>query len=147
MAAVLVPMYGEGHLTVLSKTIERGVAASALVVPPAVSATPRTHVYRRPRQGSLRPQFVPFQTDSRPIENRDRPVGHPTMAMEGFGDDDVQELRGLVMSTLEQQGALAKIRASLRAAVFCAIHEQGGPGVITNHPTSKLLLLQNQTAA
>ena len=48
--------------------------------------------------------------------------------MDGFGDDDVQELRGLVMNTLEQQGALAKIRASLRAAVFCAIHEQGVPG-------------------
>ena len=49
------------------------------------------------------------------------------LVMDGFGDDDVQELRGLVMNTLEQQGALAKIRASLRAAVFCAIHEQGHP--------------------
>lgn len=56
--------------------------------------------------------------------------------MEGdLADADVQELRGLVMNTLEQQGALAKIRASLRAAVFCAIHEQGACHPLHRRPT------------
>jgi len=35
------------------------------------------------------------------------------------------ELQGLVVQTLEARGSLANLRASLRAAVYCAIHEQG----------------------
>jgi len=35
------------------------------------------------------------------------------------------ELQGLVVQALEARGSLANLRASLRAAVYCAIHEQG----------------------
>ena len=36
----------------------------------------------------------------------------------------MEDLTAIVKSTLETRGALGKIRAELRANVFCAIHEQ-----------------------
>jgi hypothetical protein len=40
-------------------------------------------------------------------------------------DDDIEELKGAVMETLEAKGVLQKIRAQLRASVFTAVQEGG----------------------
>ena len=53
--------------------------------------------------------------------------------MDGFDDEAHQlTLKHMVVDTLEQQGVLSNIRASLRAAVFLAVNEQQaatvGPG-------------------
>jgi hypothetical protein len=42
-------------------------------------------------------------------------------------DDKIEELKGLVLQTLESKGVLQKIRAQLRASVFTAVKEQPLP--------------------
>ena len=40
--------------------------------------------------------------------------------------DEIEELKGLVMQTLETKGVLQKMRAQLRASVFTAVKDTGG---------------------
>eukprot|EP01051_Picozoa_sp_SAG22_P008691 SAG22_NODE_680_length_7934_cov_5.365539_5_plen_403_part_00 len=50
----------------------------------------------------------------------------------GVADDSIEELKGLVMQTLESKGVLQKMRAQLRASVFTAVREQ--PGGVYGEP-------------
>eukprot|EP01048_Picozoa_sp_COSAG05_P041615 COSAG05_NODE_21996_length_268_cov_0.508876_1_plen_61_part_01 len=43
--------------------------------------------------------------------------------------EGIDELKGLVLQTLESKGVLQKIRAQLRASVFTAVKEQEQPGL------------------
>jgi len=38
--------------------------------------------------------------------------------------DKMKELRQLMLQTLDKKGVLAGVRATMRAGVFCALHEQ-----------------------
>ena len=56
------------------------------------------------------------------------------------GHSKMEELRNLMFAALEKQGVLTDVRATLRASIFCALHEQEAKEICT--PMSALTKLR-----